>query len=273
MSLSNYLEDMILSWIGGTNFATAPTNLFFSLHSDNPADTGANEVTATYTAGRDSYTASGFTAPATVGTNRQIKNTALIDWGNSTSAGSASWIGIWDASTSGNFLFGFQLLNSSGVATPLTFGSGDPVTIAINGAAINLSISSFSIYLVDMILNWFKGTTAASAPSTIYAGLFTSLVASGTGTEVTTDIRVAGRVAITAWGSLTTEGTKRVIKNTTAVDFGNSANTVLGVYILGLWSAVTAGNLYVFLAVTPRDVLAGEPYPIPANGGITLKAS
>jgi len=272
MSLSNYLEDMILNWFGGTNFATAPTNLFFSLHSADPADTGANEVTATYTSGRDSYTASGFTSPATVGTNRQIKNTALIDWGNSTSAGSADWIGIWDASTSGNFLFGFQLLNGSGVATPLTFGSGDPVTIAINGAAINLSISSFSIYLVDMILNWFKGTTAASAPSTIYAGWFTSLVASGTGTEVTTDIRVAGRVAITTWGSLTTEGTKRLIKNSAIVDFGNSANTVLGVYILGLWSASTSGDLYVFLTVTPRDVLSGEPVFVPANG-ITLKVS
>lgn len=264
MRYSNYLEEKILLWIAGTTFPSAPTNLYFSVHSADPSDTGANEVTATYFSGRASYTASGFSSPSTIGTNRQIKNTALIDFGNSIAAGSVSWIGIWDASTSGNFLCSFELVTASNIASPLSFGNGDPVTISSDTLELNFSITSYSIYLTDAIIAWFKGTTMPSAPSTVYAGWFTALNASGTGTEVTTDIRVAGRVAV-SFGSVTDEGAAKLLTNDAIVDFGASAESVTGVYILGLWTASTSGNLIGFLETTPRDVIATQPVNLPTG--------
>lgn len=264
MRYSNYLEDKILLWIAGTTFPSAPTTLYFSAHSADPTDSGANEVTSTYFSGRASYTSSNFGSPATVGTNRQIKNTALIDFGNSILAGSVEWIGIWDAATSGNFLCSFQVVNADNTATPLTFGSGDPVTISADTLGLNFSITRFSIYLADAIINWFKGTTMPSAPATVYAGWFTTLDASGTGAEVTPSIRVAGRVSV-SFGTVTDEGTAKLLRNNAIVDFGSSAGTVLGVNILGLWTASTSGNLIGFAVTDPRDILSGQPVNLPTN--------
>src|ERR1035437_1994952 len=73
------------------------------------------------------------------------------------------------------------------------------------------SAASFSDYFETAILNWFKGTTFPTAPTTLYVGLFTANPAdTGTtggtadGTEVTTANTSAGfgaayaRVPITA---------------------------------------------------------------------------
>lgn len=264
MRYSNYLEEKILLWIAGTTFPSAPATLYFSAHSADPSDTGASEVTSTYFSGRASYTSSNFTSASTVGTTRQIKNSALIDFGTSIAAGSVPWIGIWDAATSGNFLCSFQLVTSSNVAEPLTFGNGDPVTISANTLELNFSITRFSVYLIDAIIGWFKGTTFPSAPTTVYAGLYTALTTSNVGTEVTTSIRVAGRVAV-SFGSVTDEGTAKILKNDAIVDFGASANSVTGVYIVGLLDAATSGNLIGFGQFDPIDIIATRPVNFPAN--------
>jgi hypothetical protein len=264
MRSSNYIEEKVLLWIAGTNFPSAPTTLYFSAHSADPSDTGANEVTSTYFSGRASYTSSNFTSPETIGTTRQIRNSALIDFGNSISAGSVPWIGIWDAATSGNFLYSFQLVTSSNVAEPLVFGNGDPVTISADTLKINFSIARFSIYFVDAKIAWLKGTTMPSAPTTVYAGLYTALTASNTGTEVTSSIRLAGRVAV-SFGSVTDEGAAKLLTNDAIVNFGASDSSVTGVYILGLLDASTSGNLIAFGQFDPRDIIATQPVNFPAN--------
>lgn len=270
MTISNYLEDKILLWISGTTFPTALSTLYFSVHSADPSDTGANETTATYFSGRASYTSSDFIAPETIGTDRQIRNTVAIDFGNSISAGTAAWIGVWDAATSGNFICGFELKDAAMIPFPLSFGNGDPVAISPDAFFFNLSITGFSVYLVDAIFGWFTGTTMPSAP-TVYAGLFTALNTSGTGTEVTTSIRVAGRVAV-SFGSVTDEGVAKLLTNDAIVDFGNSAGSVVGVYILGLYDASTSGNLIGLLVTTPRDIIATQPVNFPF-GYIRITAS
>jgi hypothetical protein len=272
MSSSNYLEDKILNWITGTAFGTAPTTLYFSLHSADPTDTGANEVTATYVSGRASYTSSNFDTPATVGAARQIKNTAIVDFGNSIAAGTIYYLGVWDAATSGNFLFGFNLVDSIGATQTFSFGNGDPVTLAINAVKINYPINNFSIYFANFILNWFKGTSAPTAPTNVYVGLFTFLTVDGTGTEVTTTIRAAGRVAVSSWASLTNDGVKRLLKTASVVDFGDSAGAVTGVYINGFYDASTSGNLLFLGTFTPRDVVVGQPVNYPA-GSIKIKVA
>jgi len=263
MRLSNYLEEIILLWISGTNFPSALSNLYFSVHSADPSDTGASEVTATYFSGRASYTSSNFTAPETVDTDRQIKNSAVINFGDSIASGSISWIGIWDAATSGNFLCSFQLVDADNIADPLSFAEGDPVSLSANTLTINLSVSTFSVYFVDAIFGWFKGTTMPVAP-TVYAGWYTALVTSNVGTEVTTSIRVAGRVAV-SFGSVTDEGTSKLLTNDAIADFGNSNSPVSGVSILGLLDAATAGNLILLMPIEPRDIIATQPVNLPTG--------
>ena len=103
-----------------------------------------------------------------------------------------------------------------------------------------------------------------SAPSTVYAGLYTALTASNTGTEVTSSIRLAGRVAV-SFGSVTDEGTAKLLTNDAIVNFGASDSSVTGVYILGLLDATTSGNLIAFGQFDPRDIIATQPVNFPAN--------
>jgi hypothetical protein len=80
-----------------------------------------------------------------------------------------------------------------------------------------------------------------------YIGLYSALPTdAGGGTEVTTTIRVAGRVASTFAAAA---GTTGVIANASIVDFGAAAGgaTVVG---FGIFDAATAGNL---LAYSPLD--------------------
>lgn len=263
MRLSNYLEETILLWISGTNFPSAPTTLYFSVHSADPSDTGASEVTATYFSGRASYTSSNFTTPETIASDRQIKNSAIINFGNSIASGSISWIGIWDAATSGNFLCSFQLVDADSIADPLSFADGDPVTLSANTLTINLSVSTFSIYFVNAIFGWLKGTAMPVAP-TIYAGWYTALIPSNVGTEVTSSIRVAGRVSV-SFGTVSDEGTSKLLTNNAIADFGNSNSPVNGVSILGLLDASTAGNLILLMPIEPRDIITGQPVNLPTG--------
>ncbi len=272
MAASDYLKTQRLGFISGTNRASAPANLHFSLHSGDPSGTGANEVTATYVSGRASYASSGFGTITTVGSVRRMLNTALTNWGNSIAAGSIPWIGIWDASTGGNFLYGIRVVTSLGANTTLDFGNGDPVSLAIGSLTVDVSIVNQSIYLADIDLNWLKGTNAPSAPASVYTGFFTALSAANVGTEVTSTIRPAGRLAVSAWTSPVTDGVAKLMKNSATVAFGASAGTVSGVNILGLYDAAPSGNLLIFVSTTPFDVFTGQNADLPPNY-IQLRAS
>ena len=275
MSLSNFLGTQFINHaLKGANMPTAPTNLFFSFHSADPVDTGANEVTATYLSGRTSYTASSFSAIATSGINRRIANSAILNMGTTIAAspvGGITHLGIWDASTSGNFLWAIRLENSSGTATPLVFANGNSIQFAIGAIVLSLDILKWSIYMRDMQLNWVKGTAATAAIATSYMGLHSLLLTDGTGTELTTTVRAAGRVAIasSAWDALTTSGLATITKNTNNIDFGMSAGNATGYTQIGFWTAASAGNLiFAGTSLAPQNIATGDPVLFTA-GSIT----
>jgi len=116
-------------------------------------------------------------------------------------------------------------------------------------------MSDFSNYLENHIVNWFRGTNMPSAPAAVYVGLFSTLPAEdGTGgTEVTTTIRVAGRVAVTLGAP--TDG---VSTNSADVDFGNAAGaaTVVG---FAIYDAASAGNMLARKAITSQAIASGNP--------------
>jgi len=121
-AFSNYLEDQIIGWaFSGATFATLPTagTVWVSLHTADPSETGASEVTGGNYA-RISVAAAGWTkttagtASATNTAEIVYPATGTVTW--SASSPGVTHVGIWNASTAGNFLFGGALTTARVVA-------------------------------------------------------------------------------------------------------------------------------------------------------------
>jgi len=96
---------------------------------------------------------------------------------------------------------------------------------------------SFSDYLENKILDHLRGTSY-TAPSGLYIGLFSTTEGdAGGGTEVTTTIRPAGRVAVTMGAA-----SGGSMSNSAIADFGASAGAATVTYF-GVFDAASAGNL------------------------------
>jgi hypothetical protein len=117
-------------------------------------------------------------------------------------------------------------------------------------------MSGLSTYAAGKFLGWIKGTSAGTAPTALYVALFSSdPTDSGSGgTEVTTTIEAAGRVAVT-FGAVAA----KKIANDADVDFGN-ADGAATVSHVGVFDASTSGNMIGSFALSsPRAVGAGDP--------------
>jgi len=137
--LSNTLEQNILKWLfKTTNMPNAPTTLWFSLHSADPADTGGNELTGNgYGRGQldpdpNASTNAAYTAITTSGTNSRIQNVGTINFpqaqtGNWNGGSAILYWGLWDASSNGTFLIGGSI-SPSGVVVL----QGNTLSIAAN---------------------------------------------------------------------------------------------------------------------------------------------
>lgn len=99
--------------------------------------------------------------------------------------------------------------------------------------------SDLSKYLGNKIVRWLAGQAMPTAPTSLYAALFDGDPVS-TGTEVTTTIRTAGRVAVT-WTTPASNDTDNVLVNSAAVDFG-AANADADVSHVALFDASTGGK-------------------------------
>lgn len=141
--LSNTLETKVLEWIfKQTAFGTAPTALYVSLHSADPGDTGASELST----GTGSYARAALAPDTNNSTNtnwnavtsatgpNSISNklaitfpTATADWNSGSAIKFAS---IWDASSAGNCLV-------SGIAV-----NGSTGTVVLNGVTLSFAAGS-----------------------------------------------------------------------------------------------------------------------------------
>jgi hypothetical protein len=114
---------------------------------------------------------------------------------------------------------------------------------------------SLSNYTETALCNWLRGSANMPAAASPFLGLFS--VSPGetgsSGTEVTTLIRPAGRLAI-SFGA-PTDG---VIANTVAIDFGVSANDT-SITHFGIYDAASGGNLIAYGALnSPRTILTAD---------------
>lgn len=120
MSFSNYLEDEILDAVcNNGSFAVAQP--WVSLHTGDPGETGANELTGgSY--GRQS-------ASFAAASGGSCDTDATLDFTGMPSA-TITHVGMWDASSSGNFLVGGSLTAQK------TTNSGDTFRIASGNLTI-----------------------------------------------------------------------------------------------------------------------------------------
>lgn len=114
MSISNYLELKILDkTFRNTDYTVS--GVYISLHTADPGETGASEATG------GSYARQGATTFA-VAASGATENSGAINF-TGMPAATITHVGCWDASTSGNFLWGGALTASK------TTNSGDTFTI------------------------------------------------------------------------------------------------------------------------------------------------
>jgi hypothetical protein len=129
-------------------------------------------------------------------------------------------------------------------------------------------MSELSDFLETKIIeHFFRGN--AQAATTPYVGLFSVMPADdGTGgTEVTTTIRVAGRVAA---GFAASSGGSGQVANSADVDFGAAAGgaTVVG---FGLFDAASGGNLLAYSPLTGGSQAVGAGNTVKfAAGALTI---
>ena len=126
MALSAYLRDKLLDhFLKGTAY-TAPTNIYVSLHTADPGTTGANEA-----AGGSYARQIGTSAFAAASAGSKASN-AVIEFAGMPAA-TLTHVGVWDASSAGNFLVGGALSASK------TTNSGDTFRLPSGQLTVSLS--------------------------------------------------------------------------------------------------------------------------------------
>lgn len=128
-------------------------------------------------------------------------------------------------------------------------------------------------YSANRVVDYNFGGTAYSGglPATYYVGLSTSTINfDGTGATEPTGIGSYARVAFT--NNKTNFGTSSngILTNAVAVNFAESSASWGTVTHVGLWDALTAGNIWWFDALSPSRAVASLTTVIFSAGAITV---
>ena len=125
--ISNYLEDALINGTLRATTFTAPAAVYVSLHTADPTDDGSGTEVSGGSYIRQAAT---FAAPS----NGVSATSADVDFPQATGNwGTIGWIGIWDASTTGNMLYHTALDASKAIDT------GDIFKIASGNLTVTLA--------------------------------------------------------------------------------------------------------------------------------------
>lgn len=123
MAITTTLAQQFLNFLRGVP-PTVPAAVYVSLHTADPGDTGANEVTG-----------GGYTRKAVVfdvPSGKTMTNSVAVEFENLPTC-TVTHAGLWDAETGGNFLWGDVLTE------PKTVEAGN--TLRFKAGAITITIS------------------------------------------------------------------------------------------------------------------------------------
>ena len=125
--MSNYLENALINATLRNTSYTSPATVYVGLYTTDPTD--ANTGTEV-SGGSYARTAVTFGAPS----NGVSTNSAAVEFPQATGSwGTVGWIGILDASTSGNLLY------HTALDTSKTIDNGDIFKIAIGSLSVTLA--------------------------------------------------------------------------------------------------------------------------------------
>jgi len=125
--MSNYLENALINATLRNTSYTSPAVVYMGLYTSDPTDSN----TGTEVSG-GSYTRTAVTMGAP--SNGVSTNTAAVEFPQASGSwGTVGWIGILDASSSGNLLY------HTALDTSKTISSGDIFKIAIGGLSVTLA--------------------------------------------------------------------------------------------------------------------------------------
>jgi len=214
MSLSNSYENSMLDHITGRTTLTFVAQIYVSLHTADPGETGANEFSDSGYARK----AINFNAATTSGAinNGQVDFNSIVD-----GPVTAAHFGLWTAASGGTFIFGGAFTSSKNYvigATPKILD--DALTVSTTG--------NWSNYLIPEILDHILGTTAWTKPASVQVHLYTTNpTAADSGTEVSGNGYTAQTTGFDAASGGATD-------NTDEEDFGPAT---------GNWGSVTHWGL------------------------------
>jgi len=120
---------------------------------------------------------------------------------------------------------------------------------------------SFSNTAETLVLNWLLTASSATRPTAWYLALYTAAPGeAGGGTEVTT----VGTAYARQSAAFTVSG--NTASNTSAIEFPTATATYGTVSHVGVFDAVTGGNLIAYAALTTSKVIdTGDVLRVPAG--------
>lgn len=270
--MTDYMENKLADYLRGQGL-TLPANWYFGLlsaASDSSvtelAGTGYARIARARSLVNFAGTQGAGTTLASSGTSHTTSNNGAVDWGTSGSAwGTATHVGLFDASTAGNCWMRFQL------GSPMVIGSGAAVSIAAAGIVFALGATGgLTDYASNKLVDLIFRAQAYTWPATLYAALFTAAPSNGGGgTEASggSYARAAIASSLAAWSGTQSAGSTSAstgtggrISNNAALSYPAATASWGTVTHEGLFDASTSGNLMFWGALAAaRTVNSGGP--------------
>ena len=235
MYASNYFENAMLNLMRSQSI-TAPANLYLALFLSNPGDSGTDGTEITYSGyQRQAIT---FSAPAASGSGLMMQNTALISFPeSSTSAGSVTYVGVFDSLSGGNMWLYGQL------DTPLNVQTGVSPVFRI-GSVKWIWSGNLSTYYRTAIMNTLRGTNCSGFSP--YVG-FCNGDPTGAGSEFSGNNYSRVSVTMTApaqqaSGAALSQNSADILSGVATGNWG-TLNTV------AIFDASSSGNAYAVISL------------------------
>ena len=134
MPFSDYQEKRTLDNVFGAIAATPAAIYYISLHTAAPGQTGINEVAAASAYARVAVTNNATNFPNSTSSPATKSNGAAVSFPTPTGSwGTATYFGIWDAASTGNYVGGAAL------TTPQAIGLNNTVAFAVGALTFTLT--------------------------------------------------------------------------------------------------------------------------------------
>jgi len=223
-------------------------SVYVSIHDGAPGLGGANEHS--YSGYVRKQPATGWNAAST---GVPATNDGDITFDEVPAGGiTVTHVGIWDAETSGNFIFGFSIPTRN-------FPAGTTPKILDEAIEI-IAQDNFSDYLKPLIVNHMLGASAYTMPSSVYLA-----VIDDGGSEFAGGGYARSETAFDAAAS-------KEIANADEEDYGTASGDLGTTEEWRLYDASSSGNVLVFGEWdSPAEVLNGDGYKV-VDGGLTITA-